>query len=387
VRPWIAGRYGLETVFSPPAMTTETARQGELPPVLRNGKMSNAISFVAPWQVTRVPSPGISSLESRDVLVEVKASGICGTDLGIIAGDYWAKPGVVLGHEAAGIVADVGADVCEFAIGDRASIDPTFACGCCRFCRSNRANHCERKNGAEAGVSADGTFRNYYKTTPRFLYKIADHVSFEAATLAEPLSCALTGTAQLRIHRTFRVVVIGSGPIGVLYTWALSLRGLVGVITDSDAGRLRVGGSVLPIGWHTVQSLEAAASCYAGDAQPFDVVVDTTSQILGPSLQRLARGGQFVAVGLKPGNVPIDIGAVADRSLAIIGSIDSMFNSFSEAVALISREAVPAERIVTHNLPISAFEEALSLLGLDLLHHNRGPTRDALKVVVHPDGC
>ncbi len=139
-----------------------------------------AIVYNSEWDIKlRRPVPTIT--KSNQVLVKIKATGICGTDLGIISGKYQASTSVILGHESAGEVFQVGEEVSNLKIGDRVIIDPTYYCGNCNMCRTGRQNHCEYKGVTETGVSSDGTFTDFYVTEERFLYKLADHVTYEEA--------------------------------------------------------------------------------------------------------------------------------------------------------------------------------------------------------------
>ncbi|MEF2072549.1 alcohol dehydrogenase catalytic domain-containing protein [Consotaella aegiceratis] len=292
------------------------------------------------------PEPGLPAPD--EVVVEIHATGICGTDIAILSGAYHARTGVVLGHESAGVVARIGSAVASVGVGDRVVIDPTFHCGFCRMCRTNRPNHCERKDGTEAGVSHDGTFAPSYRCAERFVYRIPDDMDFAAAALAEPLSCALTGVACLDVHLAHRTMVVGGGPLGVLYAWALSTRGLSGTVVERSALRRSVLTGVLPPQWRWASTLEDVLAPYPNDPTPLDIAVDTSGSLTGRLLSLMARGGQVLTIRLKSHPIEVEAGLVADRSLRLIGSIDSLQNSFAAAVDLIASGRIPTGSIVTH---------------------------------------
>lgn len=336
--------------------------------------MMRGLVYRSSWDVAveDVEEPG--SPKGSDVLVRIRATGICGTDIGIVSGAYAARAPVILGHESAGQVVAVGDDVRDLGPGDRVVIDPTYYCGFCLMCRTDRQNHCERKSETETGVSRDGTFAAYYTTEERFLYRFADDLSYEEAALTEPLSCVLTGVAQLRLRNDLRTVVIGAGPIGILYAHALSLSGIDGVLVEIADARLALAQQAMPIRWRTDRTIPA------GDA---DLIVDTTGAATEQSIATLARRGQLLSVGLRAGTAKIDMLHVADRSLTILGSIDSL-GTFSAALRLIERRALPAARIVTDQLDLESYGEAFRRVGCDIAARRRSNDARALKMVIRP---
>jgi threonine dehydrogenase-like Zn-dependent dehydrogenase len=328
-----------------------------------------ALKFRGPWDLALTEVPRLRATGPDDVVVDVAYTGICGTDLGIVSGSYpVAVPGVTLGHESTGIVAEVGPEVTSFAVGDRVVINPTPYCGTCRMCRTNRINHCEGKHGTESGVSYDGTYAHAYKTTSGFLRRVPDHVSLRAAALTEPLSCVVSGVRKLvPPSLSAHTVVFGAGPLGLLYAWALTLKGLSPVVIESAPARLAFAAKVLPESIPAFASLDEARRAHFGDpAAPLDVVVDTTSGLLQELYEELAPGGTFLSIGLKSRQVTLDAMHLADRSLSVIGSIDSLHGSFDEAFHLVVSGRVPAERLVSHVVPLAEYASAFALLGCDI---------------------
>ncbi len=342
-----------------------------------------ALVYKGPWQIA-LENRAIPNLHSKtDVLVRIRATGVCGTDLGIITGEYNAKVPIVLGHESAGDVMEVGTEVSHLKPGDRVVIDPTYFCGFCSMCRTGRSNHCEHKANTETGVSRDGTFAPYYVTEERFLFKLPEHTSFEAASLTEPLSCVLTGINQLRVRQDLRTLVLGAGPIGVLYSFGLALQGIVGGIVEVSEARRKQCEEVVNSHWKLFGSLADAQKALSPVEGKFDLIVDTTGVLAEKSLSLLARGGQLLLVGLRDGKATFNPREITDKSLSVIGSIDSL-GTFSTAKHLIDSGLVPAEKLVTHKLSLDKFDDALMLLGCDVNARHRGNPAAALKVVIQP---
>ncbi len=161
-----------------------------------------------------------------DVLVEVKACGVCGTDVHIYEGDEGAAPvtpPTILGHEFSGVVTKVGSSVTNCKVGDRVSVDPNCYCGTCEPCRDGLAHYCENMIGY--GTSTNGGFAEYCAVNERQIYKLGDNTSFEQGAMGEPVACCLHGLDMCEIKAGDQVVVIGGGMIGLLMLQLAKLAG------------------------------------------------------------------------------------------------------------------------------------------------------------------
>lgn len=168
-----------------------------------------------------VPQPG-----PREVLLRVKACGICGTDLHIFHGDEGAAatpPGTVLGHEFAGEIVKIGADVTEYAPGDRVSADPNVLCGECRYCRAGLGHFCERMTGI--GTTVNGGFAEYCAVPVSQLCRAPADLTFTQAAFTEPVACCLHGIELCDLNRGEAAAVIGGGPIGLIMLQLAKLSG------------------------------------------------------------------------------------------------------------------------------------------------------------------
>lgn len=328
-----------------------------------------ALKYNGTWDVSLEEVEDLHVINPNDVIVDIKYCGICGTDVGIIAGTYpVAVKGVTLGHESTGIIAEVGSAVKNVKVGDKVVINPTYYCGKCRMCQTLRINHCENKFGTESGVSYDGTYADFYRTTSDFVYKIPDNVSMKAVTLTEPLSCVITGARKIQpSSMNLNTYVFGAGTMGILYTWALHLKGLAPVVIETSKNRLEYASDCVPEGVKVYSSLEEARINYFNDAKaPLDIVVDTTSGLLEKLYSEMSCDGIYMSIGLKDKYANINVRELADKSLSIIGSIDSLHGSFLEAFHLITKNIIPAEKLVSHVIPLENYKEAFSILGCDI---------------------
>lgn len=168
-----------------------------------------------------VPEPG-----DREVLIQVKACGICGTDVHIYEGDKGAAevtPPTVLGHEFSGVIAKVGSKVKKFRAGDRVCIDPNCYCGSCDYCRSGEVHFCEHMIGY--GTTVDGGFAEYCAVRESQVYLLGENTTFEQGAMAEPAACCLHGIDMCDVRPGSQAVIIGGGMIGLLMLQLAKLAG------------------------------------------------------------------------------------------------------------------------------------------------------------------
>ena len=174
----------------------------------------------------RIEEREMPRVGANDVLIQVKACGVCGTDVHIYEGDKGAAevtPPTILGHEFAGIVTSVGEYVERFKIGDRVCIDPNCYCGACDFCRNGLVHYCEHMIGY--GTTVNGGFAEFCSVNERQVYLLGKNTSFEQGAMTEPVSCCLHGIDLCEIKSGSAVVIIGGGMIGLLMVQLSRLAG------------------------------------------------------------------------------------------------------------------------------------------------------------------
>lgn len=168
----------------------------------------------------------IPKAKKGEIVLKVKACGICGTDIHIFEGDEGAAAtpcGTVLGHEFAGIVTEVGEGVKGFSVGDRVCIDPNKLCNECYYCKSGIGHFCPDMLGI--GTTVNGEFAEYCVVPESQAYKIPDSTTFEQAAMTEPVACCLHGIDMCNINAGDTVLVIGGGMIGLIMLQLAKLRG------------------------------------------------------------------------------------------------------------------------------------------------------------------
>ena len=174
----------------------------------------------------RVEEHEMPKVGPKDVLIQVKACGVCGTDVHIYEGDKGAAevtPPTILGHEFSGVISEVGSEVTNYKAGDRVCIDPNCYCGACEPCRNGVVHYCEHMIGY--GTTVNGGFAEYCAVNERQVYKLGDNTSFEQGAMTEPVACCLHGMDMCEIRPGHQVVVIGGGMIGLLMLQLSRLAG------------------------------------------------------------------------------------------------------------------------------------------------------------------
>ena len=174
----------------------------------------------------RVEEHEMPKVGPKDVLIQVKACGVCGTDVHIYEGDKGAAevtPPTILGHEFSGVIAEVGSEVTNYKAGYRVCIDPNCYCGACEPCRNGVVHYCEHMIGY--GTTVNGGFAEYCAVNERQVYKLGDNTSFEQGAMTEPVACCLHGMDMCEIRPGHQVVVIGGGMIGLLMLQLSRLAG------------------------------------------------------------------------------------------------------------------------------------------------------------------
>jgi 2-desacetyl-2-hydroxyethyl bacteriochlorophyllide A dehydrogenase len=308
--------------------------------------------------VVEVPDPVPGA---TDVVVEVAACGVCGTDLHIMDGDFPPAPyPLVPGHELAGTVVEVGggqsmAGDTGFRVGDRVAVDPSLFCGQCPPCRAGRGNLCE--NWGAIGDTVDGAFADRVRVPARNCYRLPDHVTFEQGALVEPLSCAVHGVRRLGVEVGERMLVVGAGTMGLLLLQLLVQGGAEVTAVDKVSAKLDLAGAF--------GATRTATSVAELGAQRFDAVVDVTGvpAAIEEGFDAVSRGGRFMVFGVAPSDATVRLSPfrIYNDEITVVGSM-AVLHSFGAALDLVADGAVHTDRLVSHRLPLVEFPEALEVV-------------------------
>lgn len=308
------------------------------------------------------PGPG-------EILIEVGASGLCGTDLHIASGEYpMARNGVTLGHEYAGTVIALGEDTPIWQAGDRVVVDPNVPCRMCVACREARSHLCI--NPQTLGVSTDGGMGTHSVVPADRAYRIPDTLPMAAAALTEPLACVVHAVDRADLLPGHTALVIGAGPIGLLCASLLKAAGASEVVVSepNDTRRALVaafeGTPVLP---HEVEE------------NHFDVVMECVGLpvTLAAALPAVRPGGTVVWVGVAAPHATVAVNPydIFRREITIRGTYTNPY-TMDRSIALLASGQIPWRETITHRYTLDQFDDAWEA-------HRTGA---GLKVCVLPNG-
>jgi len=316
--------------------------------------------------VKELPDP---RLEEGSVLIKVKVCSICSTDLRIYHyGDPRVQLPQILGHEIAGEVEKVGEGVTNYRAGDRVAITPRIACGECFYCRKGQHTYCQ--NGRTFGYQLPGGYAEYLLVPSRgvqfgVLNRVADTLSVEEASLAEPLSCCLRAQKALRVSRGDIVAVIGAGPVGMMHCRLAKVNNASKVVlVERDTRRLeKVELTSIDEIVDSAKSDPEAEILAITEGRGADVVIVACSsaQVQEQSLLLAGRGGRInFFAGLPPGQskVLIDSNVIHYHEVSVQGSHGSTPHDAREALDMLARKALNASDLITHTFPLDSIEEA-----------------------------
>lgn len=307
------------------------------------------------------PTPG-----PAEVIVQVKASGICHTDYEVLKDNYGtgAFP-VVPGHEYAGVIAEVGTDVSHVHVGDAVVVDPNLECGHCRACKRGWAHLCE--NLGAYGVTTHGGFAEFSKVRADRVHPMGD-MSFSQAALAEPMGCVLNGVDAVFEDWMENALIIGAGPMGLLMGMALRSLGVASVaFADVSESRLELAAG---FGFDAIASGSDAMKQWHHRA---DVAVEATGvpAVAAGLTGYLANGGKGLFFGVCPSDARIEISPfeVFRRQLTLAGS-HSLNHNIPRSLDIIAGLGAQIDQVVSHRLPMEDISRILATK----------PPSDSLKV-------
>jgi L-iditol 2-dehydrogenase len=330
--------------------------------------------------VVDMPTPEIGD---DDVLVRVRACGICGSDIHGYDGSTGRRiPPLVMGHEAAGVIERVGRGVRGFTAGERVSFDSTVSCGSCHFCRRGQINLCD--NRTVLGVSCGdyrrhGAFAEYVAVPSRILYKLPDSLPFERAALIESVSIAVHAVSRHVPTPDDTVVVVGAGMIGLLVIQVLNDKGPKNIVAvDVDPRKLalaqRLGATrTLNPKEHDVQAAVRDVTGGRGADVSFEVVGHGDTVL--SAIRSLRKGGTIVLVGNLLPTVEFPLQDVVSREISVLGSCASS-GEIPECIDLLARGVVDVDPIIS--LKASLDE------GPELFARLYGGDKNLMKVILQP---
>ncbi len=322
-----------------------------------------------------VPEPKVGA---GQVIVEVTAAGVCGTDLHIYRDEYPSLPPVIMGHEVAGVVAEIGQGVTSCSPGDLVTCETYFSvCEKCEFCRAGLPNLCRSRKSIGSGVH--GAFARYVLVPERNIHQLPPNVDALAGALTEPLACCVHALERTRVEPGDAVVVSGPGAIGLLMAQVVKAAGgrVILLGANADEARLRMGEKLGVDFAVNVQTTDAQAIVAAmTDGLGADVVFECSGAEASAQncLNLVRRRGRYVQVGLFGKPVQWDLDQVCLKELQVSGSFAHLPSAWRKALTLLSSGQVQTRPLISTILPIHEWQQAFDIF----------ERREGIKVVLTP---
>jgi len=329
------------------------------------------------------PSPGPS-----EVLVAVKAAGICGSDLHIYHGDIQLllRPPVIMGHEFAGVIAELGPGVgalreLPLQVGQAVTCETAArTCGECWVCRTGWYNACAQKE--LIGYVFDGGFAPYCAVPSRLIHPLPEGVDFLAGALSEPLACCVHAIHELASIKAGETVLItGPGTMGLLSLQVAKAGGARVLVcgTAADQDRLAVAGELGAYETMVVEDGDVVGrvrELTRGEGVDLFVECSGAPAAARLGLEATRRRGRYLQIGLFPGPFELDMALVAYKELQLFGSLGQRWSAWRVALSLLERGLVRARPLITDIMPLSEWREAF----------DRFERKQAIKIILQPQG-
>jgi L-iditol 2-dehydrogenase len=308
------------------------------------------------FEVQEVPEPQVGP---EDLLVHVQACGICGSDVHGMDGSSGRRiPPIIMGHEAAGVVARVGQSATGWQVGDRVTFDSMISCGACHFCRRGRINLCE--NRRVLGVSCnefrqEGAFAEYVAVPQSIVFRLPEGLSFEHAAMTEPLSVAIHAVERVPIHLNDTAVVVGTGMIGLLVVQVLRAAGCGRILAvDVDPARLELACRLGADESLSPKEVDVVAEVLRRtDGRGADVVMEAVGkpETVSMAIASVRKGGSVGLVGNLTPEVPLPLQAVVTREITLYGSCASS-GEYPACLEMIARGTINVEALISAVVPL-----------------------------------
>lgn len=304
-------------------------------------------------------------IQDDEVLIKVRTTGICGSDLHLYKGTHaFRKPPVILGHEVAGEVVEIGKNVTKFKVGDRVTVEPHIGCGECEFCKKDLVNICLNKK-APGTPGWIGTFAEYFNAPESVVYKLNDDVPYEIGTLIEPLAVGVHAVERISVPEKDNIAILGSGTIGLLTLVAAREAGYKNIIcTDTQQFNLNMAkklGAALTINPLEEDVEEKVKSFTNGKGVDVVLVCAGAPGIVDQASSITKRRGEVGIVAMITEQIPVDTYQFVFNEINLFGAMTYETKDFVKAAEMVNN-GLDLSDFVTQRLPFADTEEGLRIL-------------------------
>lgn len=319
-----------------------------------------------------------------EALVKVKCIGVCGSDVHYYEhgkiGRYVVEKPIILGHELAGEIVQLGSDVSHLKIGDRVAVEPGVTCGKCNYCKSGRYNLCPDVQFL-ATPPVDGAWTEYIAIRADFLFKLPDTMTYEQGALIEPLSVGFHAMQRANVKPKDRVLITGLGPIGLLAIQAAKLFGVQHIyVTDIVPFRKELAlemGATAVIDPSQENVNERIHELTKGEG--ITVVIESSGNkyAIADAVKSVQRGGRIVFIGMPiEDEIPLNVNTIIDSELDIFG-VFRYANTYPSVITALSSSHLDIEKVITHKFPLMQTQDAVEVARLQ--------KDTSIKVMIYPE--
>lgn len=307
----------------------------------------------------------VPEIKDNEVLIKVKTVGVCGSDLHLFNGTHaFRKPPAILGHEVAGEIVAIGEDVEKFKIGDRVTVEPHIGCGECEFCEKELINLCTNKK-APGTPDWIGTFAEYFNAPQDMVYKVEDNISFEIATLIEPLAVGIHTIERISIPEKDTIAILGSGTIGLLTLVAAREAGYKNIIcTDTQQFNLDMAlkqGATMVIN-PLEEDVEAKVKEFTnGRGVDVAIVAADANMIVDQASSIVRKRGEVGIVAMITEQIPVNTYNFVFNEISLFGAMTYESKDFDKASKLIN-DGLDLSDFITQRLSLDESQKALEIL-------------------------
>ena len=331
-------------------------------------------------EVTEVPEP---ELGPEDLLVRVRACGICGSDIHGLDGSTGRRiPPLVMGHEAAGVVEKVGSAVTKWKIGDRITFDSMISCGKCHFCRAGKTNLCDSRMvlGVSCGdYRRHGAFAEFVAVPQHICYALPDELSFEHAALIEAVSVAVHAVEVTPVHLGDTAVVVGAGMIGLLTIQAAKNAGCTTVYAvDLDDSKLEMAKKLgAAEGFNPKNCDPAAEIIKRTGGRGADIALEAVgaTEPVKTAIASVRKGGTVTLIGNVTPKIELNLQSVVTREIRLQGTCGSN-GEYPACIDLLVKGLIKVDEIISERVSLEDAAKAFQRL------YNHEP--NLMKVIVNP---
>jgi L-iditol 2-dehydrogenase len=308
-------------------------------------------------------------VNESDVLVRIRTVGVCGSDIHYYTsgriGNQRVRFPFVIGHEAAGIVEKTGKSVTRVKPGESIAIDPALSCGECDQCRAGRENTCRKLLFLGTPGQLEGCLRQYVILHEKCCYPVDKSMTFDEATLTEPLSIAIHAVEKASLSRETRVGILGLGPIGMSVFHVVRTKDVDQVyVTDRIEERIAFSQQLHPFWGGNPDRVDVVSEISSREPQLLDVVYECSGDpaAMWQAAELLKPGGSIVIVGIpEPDAVPFPVHEWRRRELTIF-NVRRQSHATQKAIDMLARHVVNLDPMVTHRFPLEKTQEAFELV-------------------------